>query len=290
MKRFLAGIFFFLFLVGCARAVPAPASCPLGTRDETLLSGGQTRQYRIFVPPSYQPGKAVPLVLGFHGNGGTASQFESYSGFSALAAREGFLVVYPQGLGEPPAWDTWAGSQDVHFVRDLIASVETRCAVDPARIYAVGHSRGGGMANRLACDLADRIAAVGSVSGAYQYGEDCKPSRPVPIVAFHGTGDLIVPYNGIGNGMREAYFIIATPIPQWAADWAARNGCDPQPAEIFRQGAVTGQGWGNCRGAADVVLYTVSGGGHGWPGEVDAAQMIWTFFAGHPTPPSSPSP
>jgi polyhydroxybutyrate depolymerase len=289
VSRFFAGFLFVLFLAGCLPASPAPASCPLGTRAETLVSGGQTRQYRIFVPSSYREGKAFPLVLGFHGNGGTAAQFESYSGFSALAAREGFLAVYPQGLGEPPGWNTWAGSDDVKFARDVIKTVEAQCAVDPARVFAVGHSRGGGMANRLACDLADRVAAVGSVSGVYPSGEDCAPSRPVAIVAFHATGDPIVPYNGIGDSgaMRAAYFTIGTPIPQWASDWAARNGCDPKPAEIFRQGVVTGQGWGNCRGGADVILYTISGGGHGWPGEVDAAQMIWTFFAGHPFIPAA---
>jgi polyhydroxybutyrate depolymerase len=170
-------------------------------------------------------------VLGFHGNGGTASQFESTSGFSALATDEGFIAVYPQGLGEPPAWNTWAGSDDVEFARDVIAAVEAKCAVDPARVYAVGHSRGGGMANRLACDLADRVAAIGSVSGSYQSGENCAPSRPVAIVAFHGTGDPIVPYNGFSasGAMPAAYFIIGTPVPQWASDWAGRNGCDPKP-------------------------------------------------------------
>jgi polyhydroxybutyrate depolymerase len=281
----LIGILFGLSITACRLGSPRNVkSCPLGIRDETLVSGGQTRQYRIFIPPSYRPGKAVPLVLGFHGNGSNSAQFENYSGFSRLAAREGFLAVYPQGLGEPPAWDTWAGSQDVQFVRDLIATVESQWAIDPARVYAVGHSRGGGMANRLACDLADRVAAVGSVSGVYQSGEDCAPSRPVAIVAFHATGDPEVPYNGIGNAgaLRAEHFTIGTPVPQWASDWAARDGCDPKPAEIFRQGLTTDQGWGNCRGGADVILYTINGGGHGWPGDVDAAQMIWNFFLKHP--------
>jgi polyhydroxybutyrate depolymerase len=289
VRRFLAVCCFALLLVDCTRVLPASGNCPLGTRDETLVSGGPTRQYRIFVPPAYRPGESVPLIIGFHGNGGTSIQFESYSGFSTLATQKGFIAVYPQGLGQPPSWDTWAGSQDVQFVRDLTATVESQCAIDPARVYAVGHSRGGGMANRLACDLSDRVAAVGSVSGAYQYGEDCAPSRPVSIVAFHATGDPVVPYNGIGaaGAMSAAHFIIGTPIPQWASDWAVRDGCNPRPAEIFRQGAVTGQGWGNCRGGADVVLYTIAGGGHGWPGDVDVAQMIWTFFAGHPFIPAA---
>jgi polyhydroxybutyrate depolymerase len=238
----------------------------------------------MFVPPAYRPEKAVPLVLGFHGHGGSAGQFERYSGFSTLAVQAGFIAVYPQGAGQIPSWDTWDGSQDVQFIRDLIATVEAQCAVDRNRIYAVGHSRGGGMANRLACDLSDRIAAVGSVSGTYQFGEDCSPGRPVAIVAFHGTDDSDVPYNGIGiaGAMPEAYFSIGTPIPQWAAAWGERNGCDARPAAVFQQGMVTGQGWKNCRGGADVILYTINDGGHEWPGSVDTAQMIWNFFAAHP--------
>jgi len=281
----LAGSFFALLMCGCNPHSPAPsARCPAGTSDATLVSGGQTREYRIVVPRAYRTGKSIPLVLGFHGNGSTAAQFESYSGFSTLAQREGFIAVYPQGLGDIPGWDAWAGSKDVQFVRDLIGSIETECEIDPSRIYAVGHSRGGGMANRLACDVSDRVAAIGSVSGVYPSGEDCSPSRPVGIVAFHGTDDSIVPYNGIGSGIREVYFTIGTPIPQWASAWAERNGCDSKPAAVFQQGTVTGSEWNYCRAGGDVILYTVSGGGHEWPGAVDTAAMIWEFFTNHPFP------
>jgi len=285
----LAGIFLAL-LAACRPTSPAASGgCPVGGSEGEVASGGQTREYRIYVPATYRPGKAVPLVIGFHGHGGSAAQFESYSGFSTLAPQAGFIAVYPQGAGDIPSWDTWAGSQDVQFVRDLIATVEAQCSIDRNRIYAVGHSCGGGMANRLACDLSDRIAAIGSVSGTYQYGENCSPGRPVAIIAFHGTDDPDVPYNGIGNigAGREAYFSIGTPIPQWAADWAGRDGCDAKPSKVFEQGNVTGQGWGNCRGGADVILYTTSGGGHGWPGEVNAAGMVWTFFASHPFVPAA---
>jgi len=281
----LAGFFFAVILDSCNPTSPAGlGNCPVGTSDERLTSGGQTRQYEIFVPASYRTGKAFPLVIGFHGQGGSASQFESYSGFSTLASQAGFIAVYPQGAGQISSWDTWAGSQDVQFIRDLTATVEAQCAVDRNRIYAVGHSRGGGMVNRLACDLSDRIAAVGSVSGTYQFGEDCSPGRPVAIVAFHGTDDSDVPYNGIGiaDAMPDPYFSIGTPVPQWATAWGERNGCDARPAAIFQQGTVTGQGWKNCRGGANVILYTINGGGHEWPNAVDAARMIWNFFVRHP--------
>ena len=146
------------------------------------------------------------------------------------------------------------------------------------------------MANRLACNLADRIAAIGSVSGAYEAAEVCSPSRPVPIIAFHGTSDSDVPYNGFGiiGKPRDAYFSIAMPIPQWASAWADRNGCTTGPAPFFQKGMVTGQEWDHCRAGADVVFYTIQGGEHRWPGEagtpsegIDATQIMWDFFAQH---------
>jgi polyhydroxybutyrate depolymerase len=304
----LGTIFLMLFITSCrpplsAQATasipattPSPvfsASCTVGSHVEEITSGGRPRPYRLYIPPAYQPGTPAPLVFGFHGAGGTAEQYESYSKLSALADREGFIAVYPQALGAPALWNAAGGLQneDVQLVQDLIDHLSTRCRIDPVRIYAAGFSRGGGMANRLACNLADRIAAVGSVSGAYEAAEDCSPGRPVAIVAFHGTGDADVPYDGMGNtgGIRDAYFSIAIPIPQWASGWAERNGCSTGPSTIFHEKAVSGQGWGNCRAGADVVLYTIQGGDHRWPGGagapsegVDAAQIIWDFFTRHP--------
>ena len=281
-----------VLITGCKPASSASsAGCLPGTYDEEIFSGGQSRQYRLHVPSSYQPGKPVPLVLGFHGAGSTGGEFEAYSGLSALANQAGFIAVYPQGLGELTNWDTMPNSQDVPFVRDLIDSLEARCSIDPARIYATGHSRGGGMVNRLGCELSDRIAAIGPVSGDYDYSEDCSPSRPVAVVAFHGTDDPTIPYNGFGvpGEIHESYLRIGTPIPNWAAAWGERNGCSSKPATVFQEGQVTGQAWGDCQAGADVVLYTINGGTHDWPGGINAIKMIWDFFTQHPFV-STPSP
>jgi polyhydroxybutyrate depolymerase len=275
-----------LLISGCRPATTTTAaSCAPGTYAEEIFSGGQMRQYRLHIPSTYRPGTPVPLVFGFHGAGSNAAQFESYSGFSALTDRAGFIAVYPEGTGELSNWDTLPNSQDVPFVRDLLDSLETRCSIDPKRVYATGHSRGGGMANRLACELSDRIAAIGPVSGDYENGDDCSPSRPVAVVAFHGTSDPAIPYNGFGlpGQMHESYTRIGTPIPTWAATWADRNGCDNQPKAVFDQGPVTGQEWQGCRAGADVLLYTIAGGTHDWPSAVDAAGLIWDFFVQHPT-------
>jgi polyhydroxybutyrate depolymerase len=149
------------------------------------------------------------------------------------------------------------------------------------------------MANRLGCDLSDHMAAIGPVSGAYQYGENCSPSQPVAVVAFHGTDDPVIPYNGIGNISQsppEAYFTIGIPIPQWASTWAGRNACGTGPSIILQNDQATGQQWGDCHSGADVILYTIIGGGHGWPGgmggpggEINATRMIRGFCKQHPS-------
>jgi polyhydroxybutyrate depolymerase len=207
-------------------------------------------------------------VLVFHGAGIGAERFVNYSRFSAVADREGFLVVYPQGSGEKPVWNPAPGSQDVPFVRDLIDHLQRRCHVDPERIYASGHSNGGAMADRLACEMADRIAAIGTISGAYSRSSNCSPARPVPVFAIHGTQDPIVPYQG---------------IPEWASAWAQRNGCETEPVEIPHNVLIHEQKWTNCRAGADVILYTIEGLGHDWTHDlIDMGQAIWDFFEAHP--------
>ena len=284
--QFIIAISLVLFGAGCRPAAPAPAaSCAHGTTNAQIVSGGLARQYRLHVPASYRPGQPVPLVLGFHGAGSTGAEFEAYSGLSALADQAGFIAVYPQGLGTLTNWDTLPNSQDVPFVQDLLDTLEARCSIDPKRVFATGHSRGGGMANRLGCELSDRIAAIGPVSGDYEDGESCSPVRPVAVVAFHGTSDPTIPYNGFGvpGAIHESYTRIGTPIPTWAANWGARNSCSSTSSIVFQEGQVSGQEWADCQAGADVLLYTINAGTHNWPTDVNAAQMIWDFFVQHPS-------
>ena len=123
------------------------------------------------------------------------------------------------------------------------------------------------MVDRLACELADRIAAVGTISGAYQSSGQCSPSRPVPVFAIHGTADPIIPYKG---------------IPDWAAAWAERNHCNPDPIDVPHNVLIRETKWSNCREGADVILYTIEDLGHDWTHDlIDMGQTIWDFFEGH---------
>lgn len=269
----------------------APSAEPLmvvgpGRHEGEVVSGGRLRRFVLHVPEDL-PAPA-PLVVVFHGFAGDPERVESLSGMTEIAEREGFLVVYPAARGVLPAWATDAGAHadtDVRFVRDLVEAVSEAVPVDPGRVYAAGMSNGGGMVGRLACDAADLVAAVASVAGAHTVGE-CRPSGPVSVIAFHGTGDPIVPYRGFAA-------LGLPPVAEWAADWAARSGCLPEPSLERIAGDVETRAWGGCEGGAEVVLYTIEGGRHGWPGSdralsvldstmsIRASDLIWEFFSRH---------
>jgi polyhydroxybutyrate depolymerase len=256
-----------------------------GEYIDAIVSSDFERRFKVHVPEGYDPGTPTPLVLNFHGAGASVSQQELLSYMSVVADEAGFIVVYPQAEGYPTYWDTSTSkSIDVIFVSDLLDHLETHLNIDPKRIYATGFSNGGTISDWLACVMADRIAAVGPVAGAYWYDSPCKPTRPVPVVAFHGTNDGRVPYWG-GMGLYSS-------IPFWAEKWAERNGCNPEPVKGFEQSGVIAQFWGKCEEHADVVLYTAQQGTHTWPGSMyglapeylDASRAIWRFFESHPMP------
>ena len=177
---------------------------PSGEISGRIVSGGQERAYVLHVPKNYDPSIPVPLVISLHGFAEWPAHQMEISRWNDLADREGFLVVYPAGTGFPLRWRLRGDATnpdlpmtDVRFISDLIDRLMQEYRIDPARVYANGLSNGGGMSDVLACTLADRIAAIGGVSGAYLFPRDeCRPPRAVPVIAFHGTDDPIVPYPG----------------------------------------------------------------------------------------------
>jgi polyhydroxybutyrate depolymerase len=247
---------------------------------------GRARSYRLHVPEGLTDGSVYPLVLDFHGlTAGPESQDE-LSGMSGKADVEGFIVATPRASGIGSSWGVLPGrpetEADVAFALAIVADIGERLPVDSSRVYATGFSNGGGLANRLACDEADTFAAIGSVAGAYPSYTDCDGSEPVPVIAFHGSDDLVVPFGGLGGFLP--------PIADWAEAWAARNGCteDPQQERVTED--VIRVWWEACPAGADVELYAIDGGAHGWPGStsapvllnstdtISATDLIWEFF------------
>lgn len=266
-----------------------------------ISSSGETREYILYVPESLDSGAPVPLVLSFHGFAEWPALHRQVSGWDRLADEYGFIVVYPEGTDFPLRWRTFLSRdtaaearEDVVFISDLIDSLSERYLIDPDRIYADGLSNGAGMSTLLACELSDQIAAVGGVAGAYITPlENCTPSRPVPLIVFHGTEDPIVPFEG---GPSHSFDLPFPAIPDFVAGWAASNGCADQPDTLPAQEEASGITYTDCDQGADVVFYTIEGGGHSWPGgeplpesivgltsdAISATDLIWAFFQQHP--------
>lgn len=301
LKWLLAGL---LVLLGLAvtLALAGGAAYLLSDRTNgTVVSSGEARRYLLYVPKSYDPSKPAPLVISLHGFVQWPANQMQLTGWNDLADRYGFIVVYPSGTGFPKRWRA-SGAEgsglmpDVTFVSDLIDQLEREYNIDPSRIYANGLSNGGGMSFMLSCALSDRIAAIGTVAGAYSLPwSECHPARPVPAIVFHGTADPIVPYQG---GVSRGPGFKLPAIPGWVEELSRRNGCSPSPVESPVSGEVSGIEYTHCSGNADVVLYTIAGGGHTWPGGeplpkfitgrttqgIEATQTMWDFFQQHPLP------
>ena len=264
-----------------------------------LVSSGEKREYLLYVPKSYDQSKPTPLVISMHAAGLWGAAQKETSRWNDLADAKGFIVVYPSGVGGKGlrVWRAEPGddlAKDVRFISELIDTLSASYNIDSTRIYANGLSNGGGMAFALSCTLSNRIAAVGMVAAAQTLPwRWCTDERPVPMVAFHGTADPDIPYNGGASWISPRLF---PNVPGWAANWARRNRCDPNPVESIVAADVTRRAYGKCANDADVVLYTVRGGGHTWPGgtplpewfvgrttgSIDATSLMWAFFSGHP--------
>lgn len=299
MKRLLRVVFALVGLLVALLLVVAALYRLANRTNGTLISSGEERAYLLYVPESHDPSTPTALVIALHGFVQWPASLREMSGWNELADAHGFIVVYPSGTGFPLRWHAGGVSgndagatEDVTFIAGLIDTLARDYNIDPARIYANGISNGGGMTFMLRCELSERLAAVGMVAGAYLYPWDkCHPARPVPAIVFHGTEDNIVPYAGGRSGPGD---IQLPPIGGWVGALARQNGCDAEPKALPARGDASGVGYSGC--AADVVFYTIAGGGHTWPGgpplyeritgqttqDLDATALMWAFFTEHP--------
>jgi polyhydroxybutyrate depolymerase len=261
----------------------------------TLSVAGADRSIRVHVPASYDPTVPTPVVLAFHGYTLNSQTMFEQSHLVEKSDAEGFILAAPDGTGALFGWNAGdccgtaaaSGVDDVGFVGALIDELALRTCVDEDRVYATGFSNGGFLSHRLACELADRIAAVAPVSGVMGI-DDCNPSRPVPVFEVHGTGDLVVPYAGGGITAFRS-------VAQTISDWADRDACPSgPPTETYAQGDARCETHASCGEGAEVTLCTITDGGHQWPGgtglpgggttstDLVATDAIWAFFVAHP--------
>jgi polyhydroxybutyrate depolymerase len=277
---------------GSATRSTPPSDCvPTEIAPDTEITldvDGEPRSALLRAPASAPIPR--PLVLAFHGYGGGMWDLGYVGGLSDLAETEGFVVAYPQGIGEVPTWDL-AGGTDIPFVLALIDELVATQCVDAARVFATGFSMGGGMANLLACRVADRIAGIAPVAANHgdTWGEPCEPARPVPIVAFHGTLDEVLPYEGGDSPFPDRP---VSPVEAWMVGWATTNGCSPKPVVASVGTDVDSLTWPGC--VVPTSLYRIIGGGHTWPGGLNdpgfgystdsivTSELMWGSFVGVP--------
>jgi polyhydroxybutyrate depolymerase len=290
-------------LVGCAaRRSTAPSSGRL-----TLVHDGITRGYVIRLPAGIGTRGRVPLVLVLHGGGGDAGNAERMTGFTRTAAREGFIVVYPEGTsrlgtrlltwnaGHCCGYAMQNGVNDVGFIAELLDRLIAEYPVDPARIYATGMSNGGMMAHRLGTELSGRLAAIAPVVATI-FGDERRPEHPVSALVLNGMLDVAVPHEGGPPGGRFPGAWDGRPAQPSIAQgafWAQANACDANPEQRDDGRSIH---WSyRCPGGRAVEVHLIRDNGHAWPGgergsrlgdapspSFNATEMIWEFFRAHP--------
>jgi len=291
---------------GC-RPVGAPTSEQPGTPPAvspglstvTIQSGGSDRSFTAYLPASYSATKPAPIVFDFHGFGSNAAQQMVYGDFRPLADAHGLIVVAPNGQGQAASrhfnlTNVAGEADDVAFTLAVLDRFEASMCVDTRREYSAGMSDGGGMTSLLACRASDRFAAFGPVAVVF-YDPQCATARSVPIAAFQGTADPIVPFNG--GAVHCCGGAVVPAAPASMASWAAHDGCGAQPVEDQLSPMVLLRRWSGCSAGAEVRFYIIEGGGHTWPGgairlavlgpttsQISASDTLWAFFAQHPLP------
>jgi polyhydroxybutyrate depolymerase len=271
---------------------------------ETIQVGDTTRTYLFHTPPSNKKKTQLPLVLILHGGSTPAERMVNYTRMNAIADRESFIIVYPRGTNN--FWNDGRERapkvDDVGFIRALIAHLEKTLPIDQRRIYAAGISNGGMMTQRLACELSDKIAAIASLAASMpeNYSPQCRPTATISVLLIHGTDDPLVPYRGGPLSAASNIGGSIWPLTDTIKYWAARDKCTGRPKIDYlpdrdpNDRAVTRREiYRSCANGTDVILLTVEGGGHTWPGanpylpesrtgrttkDFDGSEVIWDFF------------
>jgi poly(3-hydroxybutyrate) depolymerase/CubicO group peptidase (beta-lactamase class C family) len=313
----------FLLLAGTALGPPASGEAPKaekvppGTHTYQIEVKGVQRTYMVRVPPVRdEEGKALAVVMMFHGGGGNAKGVMWDTSWHEKADAEGFIAVFPEGTppdpskpgkfkGNPQTWNDGSKRSnlvavqrkvpDVAFVSALLDDLGRRLPVDERRIYATGFSNGASMSFRLARELSTRIAAAAPVAGC-DWMADVKPERFVPLLYITGTADPLNPIKGGEIRIMGKFYGKKTPTRLMIEGWVRRAGCPEEPRVVCDREGTKGLAWGNPGEEPRVVYYTLEGHGHHWPGgktmlpgflagencaKVSATDLIWEFFIKH---------
>lgn len=278
----------FLMVVTCTKGQAQ-------TINGSFTHGGVLRTYHIYLPANYATAGLCPVVFNLHGYGSNGTQQASLSQFNAIADTAGCVVVYPEGLVDGTGRQRWNsgygfGTDDVGFINRLLDTVLLNYRTDANKVYSTGISNGAIMSHTLACELGQRFAAIGSVSGTMSRRQltSCVSASAIPVIHVHGTTDIVVPYNGNTSLISVADLI---------SHWRGRNNLSTNSTTVGIPNTNTSD-----NSTADYIRYEdgscdwvhllrINNGGHSWPGsgvlisgntnmDVDASLEIWRFFRG----------
>mgnify|MGYP000942051716 CR=1 FL=1 len=272
--------------------------------------GTLSRTYIINLPPGYNDGNNYSLVIAMHGGGGSGEQFERSSLLSEKANSAGFIVVYPDGVQgngvlKARTWNAGAccdyardnNIDDVQFISRLIDKLVAEYKINPKKIYATGHSNGGMMSYRLACELSGKIAAIAPCGSTMVVTSPCIASRAVPVIHFHSEKDTNIPYQGgSGSGPGTVGLHLAS-LDSVMKLWSDKAACtNPNVVEVSNS-RYTLTTWTGCNNNVSIKYYLTKDGGHSWPGgkagsvigdppstAINANDLLWEFFQQHSLP------
>jgi polyhydroxybutyrate depolymerase len=292
--------------VSCSGA-PATSPSPSPVRSiehqaTTLVVGGE-RPVVVQIPPGYDEARPAPLLIVLHGYTASGTLTEAYLAIGPVAASNGMLYASPDGTVDPDGnrfWNATNACCDFHgsrvndsaYVAGLVAEIGDRLSVDASRVYLVGHSNGGFMSYRMACDHADLVAAMVSLAGSTPTDAECDPGEPVAVLQIHGTADDTVSFSG--GTIRGAAYPGAV---ETVRAWAAHGGCDERPTTaptlLDLDTGITGANGkraetrvdtysSGCRSGGHAELWTIEGGGHSPDLTSEFAELVVTFLLSHP--------
>ena len=289
-----------------------------GSHTLSIAVDGLERRFVVHVPESYETSRQWPVVIMFHGGGGRAKVAMWQTGWPKKADQEGFLVVFPEGtppdmsrpgrfIGNPQTWND--GSKrgigaverkvaDVKFVSMMIEYLKGHFSVDERRVYITGFSNGASMSFRLVRELSSVFAAVAPVAGA-DWLDGKQPDRAVPLLYITGTADPLNPFEGGEIRIGPKRYGNKPPIDKMILKWVKLHGSQDEPHTVYDQDGAKGVSYSLQGDVHAVVLYTLEGHGHHWPGgksalpekiagkntaKLNATDVIWEFFKRHSLP------
>ncbi|RZL44805.1 MAG: phospholipase [Pedobacter sp.] len=276
---------------------------------ESITVDGRARSYVLNLPPNYYEGESFSMVIAMHGGGGDALQFEASTRLTEKANASKFIVVYPEGVKsngvlEARTWNAGACCDfavenkidDVKFISLLIDKLVSTYKINAKKVYATGHSNGGMLSYRLACEIGNKIAAI-APNGCSMVTASCNPARPMPILHMHSALDTKVPAaGGFGSGVGTAG-INFTPIVDILNFWSGKNTCSTTSQVLVNNSNYKFTKWSNCIGNNTIQYYLTTDGGHAWPGGlqgsaigdnpskvINANDLLWDFFQQYQLP------